>query len=206
MSNQSIKITRLCEHCGITFLAFPCDIARGYARFCSRPCANLKRPVMPVAERFWSFVNKTDGCWIWTGAKDADGYGHFTIRRQRKCEQFRSHRMSWILTFGELAADILVLHNCDKNYPCGDISYRLCVRPEHLWLGTNIENIRDMDEKRRRAIGHRNGTAKLTDDKVRYARQQHAAGRSIVSIAKELEVTQSVMGKAISGQLWKHVT
>lgn len=96
-----------------------------------------------VEERFWSFVAKSDGCWTWTGTT-MRGYGQFKTTRLEQ-----AHRVSWRMHFGPIPAGRSVCHSCD-NPPC--------VRPDHLWLGTHAQNMRDMALKGRAASVGKNKT------------------------------------------------
>lgn len=87
---------------------------------------------------------KTDGCWIWSGSKDKDGYGRFGIKRKT----YRAHRVSFAIYKGSVARGINVLHHCD-NPPC--------VNPNHIFVGTNRDNSMDMVAKKRQAAGNRHG-------------------------------------------------
>ena len=91
-----------------------------------------------LTERFWSKVVKIDdGCWLWTAALLLDGYGQIWLGQTME----RAHRLSWIIHFGPIPEGLCVLHTCD-NPPC--------VRPGHLFLGTQLDNVRDAIRKGRR--------------------------------------------------------
>lgn len=104
------------------------------------------RPVVSVEKRFWPKVEKTNSCWVWTGALYRQGYGVFCLSSKRKSE--KAHRVSWLLSFGEPGKNC-VLHKCDN---------RRCVRPDHLFLGDRAMNIADRDAKGRtaRLFGRKN--------------------------------------------------
>lgn len=99
---------------------------------------NAGRATEP-AVRFFAKVAKGDGCWLWTGATHRNGYGSFKLRGGR---QVRAHRFSWELARGPVPDGLSVLHRCDN---------RRCVRPEHLFVGTQRENLSDMVAKGRSA-------------------------------------------------------
>lgn len=105
-------------------------------------------PPMGWEDRFWAKVWKTSSCWLWTAAQDRDGYGWF--KKDRK--QVYAHRIAWLIEYGE-DPTLFVLHRCDTPS---------CVRPSHLFLGTNTDNIRDASRKGRLATGDRNGSKKFS--------------------------------------------
>jgi hypothetical protein len=100
---------------------------------------------MTFEERFWAQVEKTDGCWLWTGNKDRDGYGH--IKHGGK--SIGAHRASYLIHNGEIPEGQVICHTCDNP---------ACVRPDHIFSGTVADNNRDRDEKGRSASGDRNAS------------------------------------------------
>ncbi len=94
---------------------------------------------IPVETRFWRHVVRTGGCWLWTGAKFTDGYGKIRLDRASK-KYISAHRLSWQIAYGQVPQGLSVLHQCDTP---------ACVRPDHLFLGTQTDNCMDMMEKGR---------------------------------------------------------
>jgi len=97
---------------------------------------------IPIEERFWPRIRKTDGCWIWPGANTGIHSARYQTRGQvwYNGRNITCHRLAWILTHGSIPGDLRVLHKCDTP---------LCVRPDHLFLGTNTDNSHDCIAKGR---------------------------------------------------------
>jgi HNH endonuclease len=90
--------------------------------------------------RFWNKVVKLtgDNCWVWNSETDANGYGFFWIEVLRR--PVRATRLAYTLAVGPVPDGLCVCHTCDNP---------ICVRPDHLWLGTQADNLRDMVRKGR---------------------------------------------------------
>lgn len=100
----------------------------------------------PLKERFWDKVKlgNPNECWEWQGAKDDGGYGMIAMdcacRIKKGKKALRSHRVAWELTNGSIPEGLYVLHKCDNPS---------CCNPNHLFLGTHADNMRDMIQKGR---------------------------------------------------------
>src|SRR5512139_1234592 len=93
-------------------------------------------------ERFWSKVDKSGECWL-RSTRAKCGYAHFSVRLSPgKWRSQLAHRVAWLLVRGTIPSGLFVLHSCDT---------RSCVNPEHLFLGTHDDNMRDMVRKGRAA-------------------------------------------------------
>lgn len=164
----------------------------------------------PAEIRFWEKVNKTPGhgpwgdCWIWTAAKDTSGYGHMLFGKKI----VKAHRIAWMLEKGPIPDGLDCLHKCDVS---------LCVRVEHLWLGTQVDNTLDC-ERKGRAIhpkGDDHGCAKITEQDVLWIRshyQHNAAGRwhdgdllGLTALSKKYGVTKQAIRAIVIGKTWKHL-
>lgn len=207
-----------CLVCGKQFKAFPCKGAKPQRKYCGRKCLYASQngrsmPKMPLEERFLLNVNKTESCWLWTGAT-VNGYG--VLRRDYKNRP--AHRLSWEIHFGTIPDGLFVLHDCDKNYQPGDKTYRKCVNPAHLWLGTHQQNMDDMVAKKRQRVGPRDpsiisrgekhANAKLTKDAVEFIRKCNGSATSeeATNMATMFGVTVHAIRHVLYCQSWKHVT
>lgn len=142
-------------------------------------------------QRFWSHVDKSGECWIWRGGT-RNGYGHFWLRPRG----VRAHRFAYILMHGPIPDEIKVLHSCDN---------RPCVRHDHLFVGTPVDNMRDARNKGRLAVGEANGRAKLTASQVIAVRGFHAGGLTQKSIATTFGVDRSTVWAVLRGLTWNHI-
>lgn len=154
-------------------------------------------------ERFWSHVDKTDGCWVWTGPRFSNGYGIFNSgsKTDKTKRALLAHRVSYGWANGPIPPGMFCCHACD-NPPC--------VRPDHLFLGTPAENSADKVRKGRSVTPDRtmarNGRAKLTIESVRAIRERYVAGGiSARALGAEYGVSESVAFRAIKRQSWADV-
>lgn len=101
-----------------------------------------------IEARFWSKVNKTDSCWLWTGSRTGRRrmHGQFHLAKiDGRPRNIYPHRFSWMLAYGSIPNTLQVLHRCDVG---------ICVRPEHLFLGTQDDNLKDAARKGRFHVPH----------------------------------------------------
>lgn len=151
----------------------------------------------PVMLRFLTKLMFLDGdCWLWRGCQDGGGYGCLPA-----LGEFKAHRVAWRLFNGEIPNGMKVLHKCD---------IPRCVNPDHLFLGTQADNVRDMVSKgRNRCVpqhGEQNPMSKLTADQViemRNIRQE--TGMSARLIAEQFGISTMTAHRAINGQSWRKV-
>ena len=129
---------------------------------------------IPFEKRFYeSILEDSKGCWIWQKCRDRDGYGRTSIDRK----QIWAHRASWVLHYSEIPRGLCVLHKCD-NPPC--------VNPEHLFLGTNEDNMLDKINKGRQTRGELVNTNKIKEKDVLRIRAMLGRGLSGREIARRL--------------------
>ena len=145
-------------------------------------------------ERLLSKIDRSSGCWNWTAGKDSDGYGQMRVGgRKRLC-----HRLSYEEHRGVIPAGQCVLHRCDNP---------ACINPEHLFLGTQPQNIADMIAKgrdRKACLkGEAHSQAKLTEADVIEIRA--AQGLSQTRLGAIYGVSPSQIGQILRRENWTHV-
>jgi hypothetical protein len=153
---------------------------------------------------FWELQGKIivqpNGCWLWQRAKAEFGYGLMSYNGIFQ----RAHRVAYVLCIAPVPPGLSVLHNC----PGGDNPS--CVNPEHLFLGTQLDNVQDCIRKGRTRLraapaGERNPHAKLTEDDVRSIRAKVAAGVPQTRIQVEYDLSRAGVQRIVSRRAWMHV-
>lgn len=159
----------------------------------------------PIEQRFWEKVDTSGDCWIWTGSLNHNGYGR--LRGNAETEKnIAAHRFSWELHYGPIPPGegyhgTCVCHKCDN---------KICVNPDHLFLGSHSDNIKDMHAKGRGALpankGSENPRAKLTEPMVRMIKMMLAGGRVTQKHIAEIHgVSNSAIQLIATGKRWSHI-
>jgi len=184
-----MPITRICKQCHQPFTR---ELSKN-GPYCSKPCSNRSRAV-PEVPRFWSHVDKSGPCWLWTSATDRDGYGWFT-RRNRK--MVSAHRYMYELIYGPIPNGKQVCHHCDTPG---------CVTPAHLFLGSHNDNVADKVAKGRQVYGEYHPRSKLTDQAVREIRKALEQNVPMSTLAATYSVSPAAIWNVDKGKNWRHVS
>lgn len=164
---------------------------RPHRTYCSLKCRD-EALTKKAREAFWNHVLRGPNCWEWQMARTPLGYGRFL--------QGYAHRTAWEMTYGPIPPGMEVCHSCD-NPPCA--------RPDHLFLGSHLSNMRDARQKGRHKApglkGSQVGNSKLTEDAVREMRVLATEGWSQRRLAARFGVSRRSVQFVQSGTRWKHV-
>ena len=141
------------------------------------------------------YTVEPNSCWYFTGYIDDIGYGIITYQRRA----YKAHRVSWIVHRGEIPTGMQVLHRCDN---------RLCINPEHLFLGTHQENMKDRDCKGRGANvqGMNHPNVWLTETEVLEIRRLHETGEyKRVELADMFKTSPENIYRIVKRLTWRHI-
>jgi hypothetical protein len=145
-------------------------------------------------------IEDSGGCWNWSGSTDSHGYGQIKWRGK----SWLVHRLSYWYYERKPPKGLLVLHRCDN---------RRCINPDHLYLGTQTDNMRDMVNRHRQAdtSGEANPRAKLTWNGVREIRRRvshssHPQGPTLADLARTFHVSKSTVSQISRGIIWKETS
>lgn len=189
------RVARVCSIDG-------CELIYSCGGFCKKHYDYNKKNGTPFPtiivnddqKRFWSKVEKTDGCWFWRGTVLTNGYGQFSTKARR----WSAHRYSYRLDKSEIPRGLLVCHSCD---------IPTCVNPEHLWLGTTRDNAQDMVGKGRDKPpkGEKQGSSKFTASQVLEIREKHSNGFTPTQLAKLYGTTPGYVNSLVRRITWRHI-
>lgn len=151
-----------------------------------------------LEDRFWRFVEKTDGCWNWTGRSlNKKGYGQIGMGG-KGAKHITAHRLSYIIHNGNIPEGMIILHSCDNPN---------CVNPSHLRSGTQSENILEAIAKGRKTppklpyhSGETHPSAKITELQ---AREIKFSGRPLKDLSKEFGLSYTTVRRIRAGIIWK---
>jgi hypothetical protein len=175
----------------------------------------MRRDSRSFEESFWSGIDKNGPvpthmsqlghCWLWVRGKYAQGYGCLYWYPAAK-NRMKAHRASWIIHFGQPPVGLRVLHRCDN---------KSCVNPDHLFVGTQKDNMHDCMKKgrfhfpinliRHKQCGARCPNAKLTDSIVVQMRRERSNGHTYAEIAPKYGVTKECVSLVCRRLTWGHV-
>lgn len=204
-SNTTNWTEKICQHCGVAFDVKISEVNRGGGKFCSRDCYD-GRPLKSLENRFWEKTNRNGpipahcpelgNCWLWTGANNGESetrkwpYGLIGKGRQDG-GNLKAHHVSWELHYGPVPTNMIVIHQCD---------FTLCVRPDHLRIGTLKDNTQDMLAKNRHKI------EKLTPDQVQEIRARYATGDiTQTELAGQYGVSTALVSSIITRKIWTQI-
>ena len=161
--------------------------------------ANYPNPTDKTCKRFWKKVDKfgpvppgfDTPCWIWTAAVDHSGYGRFRHNGNMR----HAHRVSYEIANGPISEYIHVLHHCDNPG---------CVNHDHLYLGTPLENHRDMVERGRRVTSK--GTKRLTPAQVQSLRKLARQGVSHAELSEKFNRHVIQISKIVNQHNYRNIT
>lgn len=143
---------------------------------------------LSVSERLRLATDKSGECWVITKLAKGRKYPALSVNGQL----VQAHRLAWTLERGPIPDGLKVLHRCDN---------RRCVRVDHLFLGTQLDNIADMVMKGRSRSprGEKNGNSKLSDAEVRELRRMGETA-STYELARRFGISPSYASKLMNGR------
>jgi hypothetical protein len=199
-----MPLPKKCELCGNIYQCRNDKI--NYSRFCSRHCTNVnaglvsrdkrhnawrqetkKQSLLKMQKHFETYFKKSYDCWLWMprNGKKITEYGCFTFRGKH----YKSNRASWLIYRGTIPVGMYVLHKCDV---------RNCVNPEHLFLGTHADNMKDMGIKCRTR-----GNRRLNVEQVNEIRKELDRGVTTVRLAQDYNVSPTCIWHIKHNKTWR---
>lgn len=187
---HNVIVWRLLCDCGNEKKAAASNLSNGGTRTCGL-CRQSDK------ERFLSKVDKSSCCWLWKAHKTPTGYGRFMMKG---IKNLTAHRASYMLFVGSIPTGMLVCHSCDNPS---------CVNPEHLWLGSCADNVRDRDQKGRfnngNQKGERNQASKISDADASNIKRLQREGLRVCDVVQETNISRGIVQSIFLGNTWKHI-
>lgn len=151
------------------------------------------KPVPTTQERFERLYMAVpeSGCWLWLGSVNKDGYGKVKVEGKN----LTAHRWSWMINRSEIPHGMQVLHRCDVTY---------CVNPNHLFIGTNQDNVYDKEKKGRGYHTPPPVRTKLSDDDVREIRRLRGK-ITVVGLGKRFGIDHSQISRIQRGKCFVNI-
>ena len=148
-----------------------------------------------LVQKFFSYVRKdANECWRWKGCKNSSGYGEFFPVGHKG---FYAHRIAYSWFVKEIPEDLFILHMCDT---------KDCVNPDHLFTGTQTDNMQDAVKKGIMHCGERSGNSKLKESDVIKIRSLYKTGKYFYrELAKMYKVNPSNVAMICNRKTWRHV-
>lgn len=160
-------------------------------------CALVGEPIWSVVMRFSTQIELPDGdgCWVWKGQTNSNGYGIFQLNKQSQL----AHRVSFSLANGPIEDWLFVLHSCDNP---------ICVNPKHLSAGTHADNMEHKVLRGRcnsRPKTNRLVDTKLDPTKVKEIIERYNSGETQNALALSYSVSAGTISRVLSGTIWAHI-
>ena len=151
----------------------------------------MARPRISLSEKIEKHTIRIpeSGCWVWMSTIHENGYGRVCAGKK----PFYAHRVSYEQKYGPIPSGMMALHHCDV---------RCCVNPDHIFVGTQQNNMTDKVRKNRQAKGISHGNAKLTEDQVREIK---SSSETSIKLAAKFDYSASMIRAIKNGNLWKHL-
>ncbi len=154
--------------------------------------ALICKPTEKELKRFFSYVHKTNTCWLWSGCKGYNGYGQTYYRGRKE----RSHRLSYAFFNGKLEPGLVIMHTCDNPS---------CVNPKHLRQGTAKANTIDCSNKQRLLKGEQQKQSKLKKVDILKIKKLYKEGLSCAKIGERFDVSHTNIWFILTGKKWRHI-
>lgn len=191
-NSRSLWVCR-CD-CGLYTHAKGNDLLGPYKKSCG--CLNKPKPLQERFEKYFEIGSPFE-CWEWTASKHYKGYGEFSWSVNGKTVKNKAHRLSYIFYKDgtELKTDDFICHHCDNP---------ICVNPEHLFKGTNQDNVDDKMKKGRHKTpkGEKHWASKLNSKDVKTIKELIDNGERTSIIANKFNVNPSTICDIKSGRTW----